>query len=66
MRWMIYGADSKTGRELSVVVEADDQKTAADWMYYNDIPRFLDRGIHGREFVAAAAAGAGDGLAGAT
>ena len=37
MRWMIYGADSKTGRELSVVVEADDPKEAADWMYYNDI-----------------------------
>jgi hypothetical protein len=37
MRWMIHGADHKTGRELTIIVDADDPQEAEHRALYNDI-----------------------------
>src|SRR5262245_53463156 len=37
MRFMIHGADQKTGREMTVVVDAPDESEAERRALYNDI-----------------------------
>src|SRR5688572_32017786 len=37
MRFMIHGADQKTGREMTVVMEAPDESEAERRALYNDI-----------------------------